>query len=138
MTGPALPDGADAHVTAFVECRRDRVELAAGPVNWMPMPPGVPGFLGKPKARFQPDGQGVKATLRWGLASISLKAWIDDGLLAAETTGFAYGLEGAIQRWVDGMNEQLRSKGRRLDRVMLVGDDVVITKHMAAETDSGS
>lgn len=128
MTGPTLPDGADEHVVAFVSCHRDRVELAAGPVTWLPLPPGVPSFLGKPKARFQPDGQGIKATVKWGFASISVQAWIADGFLAARTAGFAYGLDGAVQRWVDSMNDQLRDKDRRLDRVMLVGDDVVITK----------
>ena len=128
-SGPTLPDGVDEHVLAFVSCTRDRVELAAGPVTWLPMPPGVPGFLGKPKARFQPDGKGVRATVKWGFASISVLAWIDDeGFLAATTTGFAYGLDGAVDRWVAGMNSQLKEKDRRLDRVMLVGDDAVITK----------
>ena len=112
-------------------CHRERVELPAGPVHWLPMPPGVPRFLGKPKARFSPDGDGVYATVKWGLASISLKARIEDGLLSATTTGFAFGLEGAIGRWVDSLNDQLKANGRRLDCIMLVGDDAVIVKRKA-------
>jgi hypothetical protein len=132
VSGPTLPTGVDEHVAAFVACRRERVELAAGPVTWLPLPPGVPGFLGKPRARFEPDGAGVKATVKWGLASIGLSAAIDgDGRLVARTTGFAFGLEGAIDRWVAGLNQQLQAHGRRLDRIMLVGDDVVITKRPA-------
>jgi len=95
------------------------------------MPPGVPRFLGKPKARFSPDGDGVCATVKWGLASISLKTRIDDGLLSATTTGFAFGLEGAIERWVDSLNAQLKANNRRLDSIMLVGDDAVIVKRKA-------
>ena len=136
-SGPSLPTGVDEHVAAFVACRRDRVELAAGPVTWLPLPPGVPSFLGKPKARFEPDGAGIRATVKWGLAGIGLKASVDErGYLVANTTGFAFGLEGAIGRWVDGMNEQLKANGRRIDRIMLVGDDVVILKrHAPDDTD---
>jgi hypothetical protein len=129
--GPILPDGVDEHVEAFVGCRRDRVELPAGPVNWLPMPPGVPRFMGKPRARFSPNGDAVYATVKWGLASITLRARIDAGFLAVSTNGFAFGLEGAIQRWVADMNTQLKARGRRLDRIMLVGDDAVIVKRMA-------
>ena len=31
------------------------------------------------------------------------------------------------------MNEQLKANGRRIDRIMLVGDDVVILKRHAAD-----
>jgi hypothetical protein len=138
-SGPTLPTGVDEHVAAFVACRRDRVELAAGPVTWLPMPPGVPSFLGKPRARFEPDGRGVQATVKWGLASIGLTAWIDDeGFLAAQTTGFAFGLEGAIGRWVDGLNAQLKEHDRRLDRIMLVGDDAVILKRKVDAAPGGA
>jgi hypothetical protein len=126
--GPTLPDGVDPHVQSFVACLRDKLELVAGKVTWLPMPPGVPRFLGKPQARFAPDGSAVRATVKWGFASIGLQASIADGFLVAETTGFAYGLEGAIQRWVASMNEQLKANHRRLDRIALVGDDVVIYK----------
>ena len=129
--GPALPDGVDEHVEAFIACHRERVELPAGTVHWLPMPPGVPRFLGKPKARFSPDGDGVCATVKWGPAGISLKARIDDGWLSASTTGFAFGLEGAIDRWVDSLNAQLKANGRRLESIRLVGDDAVIVKRKA-------
>jgi hypothetical protein len=129
--GPTLPDGVDPHVQSFVACLRDKLELVAGKVTWMPMPPGVPRFLGKPQARFMADGPAVRATVKWGFASIGLRASIQDGFLVAETTGFAYGLDGAIQRWVATMNEQLKANNRRLDRIVLVGDDVVIYKRHA-------
>lgn len=129
--GPALPDGVDTHVEAFVACHRDRVELAAGPVTWLPMPPGVPRFLGKPRARFAPNGDGVHATVKWGLAQITVQARIDEGFLAVKTNGFAFGLEGAIERWVASMNDHLEANGRRLDRIMLVGDGAVILKRKA-------
>ena len=136
--GPALPDGVDPHLQAFVACQRDQVELVAGTVTWMPLPPGVPRFLGKPKAHFMPDGDGVRATVKWGFASIGLRASIDDdGHLVAQTTGFAFGLEAAIGRWVDAMNEQLEANGRRLERIMLVGDNVVIVKrHVTADAEA--
>ncbi len=139
VTAPTLPEGVDEHITAFVACRRDTVELAAGPVRWLPLPPGVPRFLGRPKARFTADGPLIRANVKWGLASIGVRARIDEqGLLSAETAGFAFGLEGAIQRWVDGLNEQLRRNGRRLDRLALVGDNVVITKRVLdGEVDRG-
>jgi hypothetical protein len=129
---PTLPAGIDDHIAAFVACRRDRVELAAGTVRWLPLPPGVPSFLGKPKCRFAMNGRRVKATVKWGLASIGLEVWVDDGKLVATTTGFAFGLEGAIERWVDSLNEQLESNGRRLSKIVLAGDDVVILKESAA------
>jgi hypothetical protein len=135
--GPTLPDGVDPHVQSFVACLRDQLELAAGKVTWLPMPPGVPRFLGKPQARFAPDGAAVRATVKWGFASIGLRASIEDGLLVAETTGFAYGLDGAIERWIASMNEQLRAHHRRLDRIVLVGDDVVIYKRHAASVAEG-
>jgi len=46
-------------------------------------------------------------------------------------SGFAFGLEGAIDRWVDSLNAQLKANGRRLDSIMLVGDDAVIVKRKA-------
>jgi len=129
VTAPTLPDGVDEHITAFVACRRDAVELTAGRVRWLPLPPGVPRFFGRPTAHFSADGPDIRATVKWGPAGIGLLTRIDDqGLLSVATTGFAFGLEGAIERWVEGLNAQLRERGRRLDRLVLVGDNVVITK----------
>ena len=128
---PTLPAGVDDHIAAFVACRRDRVELAAGTVRWLPLPPGVPSFLGKPKCRFRMNGKVVAATVKWGLAGIGLEVSVDDGRLVANTTGFAFGLESAIERWVDSLNEQLAANGRRLDRIVLVGDNVEIIKQPA-------
>ena len=126
---PPLPPDADPALAAFIGCTTESVVLGSGSVTWLPMPPGVPSFLGHPNVSFAPRGDAVVVTARWGLVSLRLRAQVVDGLLDAEVDGRrSFGLRSAIEGWVRDMNTHLVARGRRLASITTDGRTATITK----------
>jgi hypothetical protein len=86
MKPPGLPASAPDSLRAFVECRSTRAEVEHGPVTWLPQPPVIGRFAGKPSLSFRPAADGaVRLTLAWLFVSLDLLLRVEDGQVAVDT-----------------------------------------------------
>jgi hypothetical protein len=133
---PKLPEGAPAEVKDFVDCKGDRVELASGPVNWMPLPKFAEKAEAKPSATFEQgtvEGT-IKATLGVGFVTVTITLSVVDGKLQADTSqvpGFT-GLGPEITKWVDALNAWLAHNKKKLGAPTLKDGKVTLTKEAVA------
>jgi hypothetical protein len=124
-----LPADADPALVEFVGCRTESLSLPGGSVSWLPMPAGVPSFLGHPNASFGPAGSAVMVTVRFGFLSLKLRTEVVDGALTARIEGRrSFGLRDAIEAWVRDVNAHLAANGRRLSSITTDGRTGTITK----------
>ncbi len=129
---PGLPAEAPPWLRDFVECRAVTLRLEAGRAPWIPSPPVVGRFAGKPSARFHATtapGR-IRITLSWFLASLDITVWVRDGLLEVDTSRVPAMLRmrEPIENWVRELNAHVAHNGYRLGELHLDGDVVTGTK----------
>jgi hypothetical protein len=131
---PKLPAATPASLSAFVNGRADRVELAPGAQPWLP----VAGGFVVPRATFraiEPGGGSphrIEVRLR-AMASLVVELGIERGRLVAEPTsipslaGRPAEVRRLVAQWVDELNAWFTSQGRRIVRLAVEAGNLVCT-----------
>ena len=113
-----LPKGAPQDLIDFVRCRRDRLALGPGSLDWLPRPPGVPKAVPSPSVSFEKGpGEGLTITVSWGFISLGLPANVTDGGLEVDTSripDLVSGLKKDIEKWVEDLNADLADQGNQV------------------------
>lgn len=140
---PALPADAPAAIADFVHGRIDTLELRAGRLNWLPLPPlvkrGPLGALITPTTTIEPTPDGASAILvaRWPLVSMRLRVAVEAGELRIAPAGARHRLLADVYRgldqWVSDANQWVAHTGRRF--TTLHADPSRITIATATEQD---
>jgi hypothetical protein len=139
---PKLPAATPAPLSAFVQGRADRVELAPGAQPWLPI---AGGFV-VPRATFRSieplagsglAGSGrVEVRLR-AMASLVVELGVERGRLVAEPTsipslaGRPAEVRRLVAQWVDDLNAWFTSQGRRIARLAVEAGNLVCTARPA-------
>ncbi len=135
-TPPRLPETAPDPLSAFVQGRADRVELAPGAQTWLP----VAGGFVVPRATFRTIDSAsgyerIEVKLR-AIASLVVEIGIERGRLVAEPTSIP-GLAGRpadvrrmVAQWVDDLNAWFTTQGRRIARITVEAGHLVCTTRL--------